>query len=127
MRLPIKRTVSLILAISMLLCTVLLISCSDKVGKMSLEDKYTIVVGKEIGLCESTAPKTLADALEKEGVTASIQNDSDAKKGEFEILVGLTHREESKQAYEIFIFRYRMLGGVQNGGEDLRVWLLSDG
>lgn len=100
MRLPIKRTVSLALVISILLCAVLLVSCSDKVGKMSLEDKYTVVVGKEIGLCESTAPKTLADALEKEGVTASVENDSDAKKGEFEILVGLTNREESKQAYE---------------------------
>lgn len=100
MKLPAKKLISLILVISVLLCSVSLFSCSDKSGTLSLKDKYTVVVGKEIDLCEITAPEILADALKKEGISVSVKNDVDTPKGKFEILVGLTNREESKQAYE---------------------------
>jgi len=95
-----KKSLCLVLASCMLICTLSLPSCSDNGGKLSLKDKYTVVVGKELALCESDAPNTLADALKTEGVSASVENDVDTPKGDHEILIGLTDREESKQAYD---------------------------
>ena len=54
-----------------------------------------IVVGKELDKAQSVAAQTLRDALATEGITADIKNDGEAAKSEFEILVGLTNREES--------------------------------
>ena len=98
-----KRLLSIVLAICMLSGTISLFSCSDKkdeqVQKITLNDSYTIITGEELDTAQSTAPKALYDALGAEGISVETKKDSEVEKGDFEILVGKTNREDSQKAY----------------------------
>lgn len=99
-----KRLLCIVLAICMLSGTVSLLSCSHKKGeqisKITLNDSYTIITGAELDAAQSTAPKALYDALGAEGISVETGRDSEVEKGDFEILVGQTNRNESQKAYE---------------------------